>query len=155
MTYLIRGLAISLSTCLLMFGFSLTVNAFPIVSAECRSDAIACAKKGKLDKVSIYGFISKEDRIFFENLDNAITDDLPFPKIYLNSEGGHGKDGLAVGRILRKHKATVVSGSPFFEDHFIECTSACVFIAAGAITRQLDHIGIHQGHLTYYNGPHE
>ena len=155
MTYLIRGLAISLSTCLLMFGFSLTVNAFPIVSAECRSDAIACAKKGKLDKVSIYGFISKEDRIFFENLDNAITDDLPFPKIYLNSEGGHGKDGMAVGRILRKHKATVVSGSPFFEDHFIECTSACVFIAAGAITRQLDHIGIHQGHLTYYNGPHE
>jgi hypothetical protein len=155
LSYFIPRLAKLLFTCLLLIGFSIPANAFPIVSEECRNDPIACAKKGKLDKVSIYGFISKEDRIFFENLDNAIPDDLPFPKIYLNSEGGHGQDGMAVGRILRKRQATVVSGSPFFEDHFIECTSACVFIAAGATTRELDHIGIHQGHLTYYTGPRE
>ena len=35
----------------------------------------------------------------------------------------------------------------------MECTSACVYVAAGATTRWLNHVGIHQGHYTRYKGP--
>jgi len=143
----------SFAVAVVWFGFSLPTNAFPIVAEECRNDALACAKSGKLDVVSIYGIIGQEDRTFFEAIDQAIPEDKPFPKIYLNSEGGLANEAIIIGRILRKRNATALSGSPFFVDYFVECSSACTFIAAGATTRQLDHIGLHSGYISVYNGP--
>lgn len=127
--------------------------AYPIVSTDCKSDPVACAKGGKLEAVSIYGQIGYEDFKFFEALDEAIPADKPFPKVYLDSEGGSRSAGMTIGRILRKRHATVESGSPFIADTYIECSSSCVFVAAGATTRMLNHIGLHQGHLDIYHGP--
>ena len=124
--------------------------AYPVVSAECKSDPVACAKGGKLEAVSIYGKIGYEDFKFFEAIDEAIPADKPFPKVYLDSEGGSRSAGMTIGRILRKRHATVESGSPFIADTYIECSSSCVFVAAGATTRMLNHIGLHQGHLDVY-----
>ena len=127
--------------------------AIPIVSSECKPDPIKCAKDGKLDAVEIFSEIRNEDYDFFKSLDEAIPQDAPFPKVYLDSEGGSASVGMFIGEILRKRKATVIGGSPFIPDKFIECSSACAFIAAGATTRQLNHIGIHQGHYFSYKGP--
>ena len=130
-----------------------TAAAYPIVSQECKGDPIACAASGKLDKVSIYGEISVEDGKFFEDIDKAIPAHKPFPKIFLNSEGGSISEAMVIGRILRKRQASVESGSPFLKSDFIECSSACVIVAAGATHRMLNHIGLHQSHLDSYKGP--
>jgi hypothetical protein len=127
--------------------------AYPIVAPECKADPVECAKDGRLTAVEVYGIIGYEDQSFFENIDDAIPADKPFPKIFLDSQGGSGAVGEAIGRILRKRHATVEGGSPFIPETIVECTSACVFVAAGATTRWLNHVGIHQGHYTHYKGP--
>jgi hypothetical protein len=134
-------------------GFVNMASAYPIVSPECKMDPVACAKDGKLDAVSIFGKIGIDDETFFRKLDETISPDKPFPKVYLDSEGGSRSAGMTIGRILRKRHATVESGSPFIADTYIECSSACVFVASGATTRMLNHIGLHQGHLDIYQGP--
>jgi hypothetical protein len=126
---------------------------YPIVSQNCKDDPLQCAKDGRLVSVEVYGVIGYEDKMFFEDIDAAIPADHPFPTVYVDSEGGSGRDGEAIGRILRKRQATVIGGSPFFPETIVECTSACVFIAAGATTRLLNHVGIHQGHYVHYKGP--
>jgi hypothetical protein len=128
-------------------------SAYPVVSADCKADPIACAKAGKLDAVSIFGQIGYEDLKFFEAINEAIPSDKPFPRTYVDSQGGSGYVGMAIGRILRKRHATVESGSPFIPDTYVECSSACAFIAAGATTRIVDHIGVHRGHYSIFHGP--
>ncbi len=128
-------------------------SAYAVVSSECKADPVACAKDGKLEAVSIFGQIGYEDFKFFNAIDEAIPSDKPFPKIYVDSEGGSGYTGITIGRILRKRHATVEGGSPFIADPFIECSSACAFVVAGATTRIVDHIGVHQGHLSIFHGP--
>ena len=129
------------------------VAAYPIVSQDCKADPVQCAKDGRLTAVEIYGVIGYEDQNFFEDIDAAIPADKPFPKVYVDSQGGSGTVGEAIGRILRKRQATVEGGSPFIPETIVECTSACVFVAAGATTRLLNHVGIHQGRYTHYKGP--
>jgi len=128
-------------------------SAYPIVSKECKAEPVQCAKDGTLNAVEIYGIIGYEDQKFIEDIDEAIPADKPFPKIYVDSQGGSGIVGEAIGRILRKRRATVEGGSPFIPETIVECTSACIFVAAGATTRLLNHIGIHQGHYVRYKGP--
>jgi TPR repeat protein len=130
-------------------------SGYPVVSQECKSDPIACAIDGKLSAVSIYGEIGSDDSKFFEDIDKAIPSDQPFPQVYVNSEGGSMRDAMTIGRILRKRNGSVESGSPFLKYDFIECSSACVIVAAGATHRLLNHIGIHQGHYDRYKGPKE
>ena len=89
MTLLSRHLEIALSVAIMLFGYSISANAMPIVSEKCHGKEIECARMGNLDIVSIYGFIGKEDADFFDKIDKAIPDDKIFPKIYLDSEGGN------------------------------------------------------------------
>jgi hypothetical protein len=126
---------------------------YPIVSQECKSDPIACSIDGKLTIVSIYGLIGSEDSKFFREIDRVIPADQPFPKVYLNSQGGRTQDAMIIGRILRKRHGSVESGSPFLKYDFTQCSSACVIVAAGASYRLLNHIGLHQGHYDLYEGP--
>ena len=137
----------------LSFALLTSANAYPIVAPECKSDPVQCAKDGHLDAVEVYGLIGHDDQKFFEDVDAAIPVEKPFPKVYLDSEGGSVPAGLAIGRILRKRKATVEGGSPFMPETVVECSSACSIIAAGATTRWLNHVGIHQGHYDRYKGP--
>ena len=127
--------------------------AYPIVAPECKADPVKCARDGRLTAVEIYGVIGYEDQRFFDDIDEAIPADKPFPKVFVDSQGGSGAVGEAIGRILRKRHATVEGGSPFIPETIVECTSACVFVAAGATTRWLNHVGIHQGHYIRYKGP--
>ena len=126
-------------------------EAFPIVKKECKIDPVDCARRGKLVAISIYGSIGQEDSAFFIDIDNAIPPDRPFPKVFLNSEGGTVYDAQVIGRILRKRGATVESGSPYLYADIVECSSACVRVAAGATNRLLNHIGLHRSYVSHYD----
>ena len=117
--------------------------AYPLVDAKCKDDPEACIMAGTLEYVSIYGDIGYEDIDFFMMLDEALPPDATFPRVFLNSYGGYVQAGIGIGRILRKHNATAESGSPVIPDIAPECSSACAFIAQGAVHRRLTHVGLH------------
>lgn len=143
-------LALSLFS-VLVPALSNRAEAFPIVKKECKTDPVVCARRGKLAAISIYGSIGQEDSAFFIDIDNAIPPDQPFPKVFLNSEGGTIYDAQVIGRILRKRGATVESGSPYLYADIVECSSACVIVAAGATNRLLNHIGLHRSYFSHYD----
>ena len=147
-TVLALGLVLGLTTAL-----SGRAAAFPIVKQECKMDPFECARQGKLVAISIYGSIGPGDAEFFANIDRAIKVDEPFPKIFLNSEGGSVEAAEFIGRVLRKRGATVESGSPYLKADVVECSSACVIVAAGATKRLLNQIGLHRGYTSSYGGP--
>lgn len=117
--------------------------AYPLVDAKCKDDPEACIRAGSLEYVSIYGDIGYEDLDFFTMLDETLPFDAQFPRVFLNSYGGYVQAGIGIGRILRKHNATAESGSPVIPDAAPECSSACAFIAQGAVHRRLTHVGLH------------
>ena len=66
--------------------------------------------------------------------------------IHLNSSGGDVEAAMTIGRLLRKHS------SPVTVDGTETCVSACVFILAGAITREIyGRVGIHRPYLETSN----
>jgi TPR repeat protein len=132
---------------------STPILAYPIVSNECKSDPVKCAIDGKLKSIEIYGYIGYSDFELINALHRELTPDAIFPVVYLDSPGGRMIYAIEIGKILRERKATVITGSPYIDEKNIECSSACVFIAAGAVTRQLNHIGLHNGHSFDYKGP--
>lgn len=58
------------------------------------------------------------------------------PHVHIASPGGDMNAAFQIGEALRKTKASVFSGGP--------CHSACVFVAVGAVERQLSGIGVHR-----------
>lgn len=61
------------------------------------------------------------------------------PTFFLNSSGGDVEVAIAIGRQLRKYRATAVTWSEG------RCYSSCVFILAGAVRRFMStSIGIHR-----------
>lgn len=126
---------------------------YPIVSNECKDDPVKCAMESKLDKIVIYGAIGRDDAELIAAVDSVLWFFQKFPTIYLDSPGGSVQSAVQIGRIFRKRDATVISGSPFFEETFVECSSACVDLAAGATKRHLWHIGIHNSHISKFLGP--
>jgi hypothetical protein len=64
--------------------------------------------------------------------------------VKLNSPGGDVRVAMALGRILRKERRSVVMGPDE------QCVSACVFVLAGAVDRGVysEKVGIHRPFLT-------
>lgn len=139
---------------LTLVGVNCSVSAFAytFLPPECGDDIRACLKDKKLDYVSIYGPIRDQDEEFFDELDGLLPRGKPFPIVYVNSPGGHMRVAISIGRILRDRKAEVRSGSPIFPDEKPECSSACGYIAAGAVRRYLSHLGIHSGYIRESTG---
>ena len=65
-------------------------------------------------------------------------------RVYLNSEGGLLKDGIALGRLFKQHgvKAEVVAGQ--------KCSSSCAVAFLGAKFRSLSYDGTLLFHAPYY-----
>ena len=51
---------------------------------------------------------------------------------------------MEIGRILRRRNASIEGRDLFFPDRPAHCDSACVSLAAGAVDRQFDEIGVHR-----------
>lgn len=120
--------------------------AYPLLSEACKSSLTECYRQGALTYVSVYGTIVSEDLHVFRQIDSLLPSDAAFPIVYVNSGGGEILTSMEIGRILRRRNATVISGSPIFPGKSSQCSSACTLLAAGATTRLLTHIGIHQGY---------
>ena len=78
----------------------------------------------------------------------------PFIIAYLNSSGGEIYSALEIGRIFRRHYATVHVGnhSNFNSQPSTGCLSACVLIYASGVAKNIDPyvdgIGVHQSFLS-------
>lgn len=132
---------------------ALPAMAYPLVDVSCKDNVAACIMAGKLEYVSIYGEIGDEDYGFFTMLDEALPEDVAFPRVFVNSYGGAVYAGIGIGRILHKRHATVESGSPVILDATPQCTSACVFVAQGAYNRRLTHVGLHSSSVRVQIAP--
>jgi hypothetical protein len=148
-----RGLLrLGLTAFLLGFGVVQSASAYSLLPPECTEGTKACIESGKLTYVSVYGPIRGQDEELFQEIDYLLPKDARFPLVYVNSPGGRQRPAMAIGRILRTRKAEVRSGSPLFPDKRPECSSACAYLAAGAVHRYLSHIGIHSGHFRQSTG---
>ena len=148
-----RGLLRSgLMALLLGIGVVQSASAYSLLPPECTEGTKACIESGKLTYVSVYGPIRGQDEELFQEIDYLLPKDARFPLVYVNSPGGRQRPAMAIGRILRIREAEVRSGSPLFPERRPECSSACAYLAAGAVRRYLSHVGIHSGHFRQSTG---
>lgn len=138
--------------CFILLASAPTAGAYTLIPPECKDGTKACIESGKLAYVSVYGPIRGQDLEVFQDIDYLLPRGAPFPTVYVNSPGGRQRPAMSIGRILRDRKAEVRSGSPIFPDRRPECSSACAYVAAGAVRRYLTHIGIHSGHFRQSKG---
>ena len=113
------------------------------IDRGCSPDMKDCSNS--IQAFYIYGEINRATSSFLEQIDHAYPKDKPFPKIYINSDGGSVHAALEIGRILRSRKASIETDDRFFPENKARCYSACVIVALGAVERNINHIGVHQG----------
>ena len=118
------------------------------VSWNCERGASreTCAAKGGLEYIYIYGYIDREVAQVISNIDGLLPINAIISKVYLNSGGGLIVSALHVGRILRRRGAEVTTFNALQPEYYAECASACSIIAAGAVTRNLNSVGLHSGY---------
>ena len=142
-----RALAVSLLTLTSLATMSVgPARAFTKIEWDChesQSDA-ACMKAGGLKSIFIYDEIIPHDSRQIADIDSKYPTDLPLPKIFITSRGGSLKAAMEIGRILRRRNASIEGRDLFFPDRPAHCDSACVSLAAGAVDRQFDEIGVHR-----------
>ena len=133
-----------------MLGSATPSDAFIHANWECREDESQadCLKDGGLKSIFVFGEIVSGDARKIEDFDLKIPNDKPFPKIFITSPGGSGIAAMKIGHVLRRRNAQIEGRDLFFPDRPAMCYSACVWLAAGAIDRQFDQIGVHRGYRT-------
>ncbi len=114
---------------------------------ESQSDA-DCMRTGGLKGIFIYDEIIPNDARQMTAIDTNYPTDRPLPKIFITSRGGSMKAATEIGRILRRRNASIEGRDLFFPDRPAMCDSACVSLAAGAVDRQFDEVGVHRPFVT-------
>ena len=105
-----------------------------------------CISKGLFETIYIYDEITYRDFEMIAFFSSIIPNNVRFPKVALNSDGGSVDAAIGIGRILRWKNASAVTRDLLQPENIPLCFSACVLIAAGAIERNLDIIGLHSGY---------
>lgn len=142
----------SICCCVLLLASASAAGAYTLIPPECKEGTKVCIESGKLTYVSVYGPIQEQDLEVFQDIDYLLPRKAAFPTVFVNSPGGRQRPAMSIGRILRERRAEVRSGSPVFPDRRPECSSACAYLAAGAVRRYLSHIGIHSGYFRQSKG---
>lgn len=116
---------------------------------DCRKaeDPVSCIASGKVDQIYIFDKIGRQDFDLIAFISTQLPINKPFPKVILNSDGGSITPAIGIGRILRWRNASVETHDIFSPDKTPMCYSACVIVAAGAVDRNLDTIGLHSGYI--------
>ncbi len=87
----------------------------------------------------VTGSITKSDLSELSNFVDKMNDSKVRPTVRLDTIGGDMEVAVAIGRQLRRYRATVFTWDQG------KCYSSCVFILAGAVRRYLSsNIGIHR-----------
>lgn len=133
------------------FGFHLTTSVFAGVYIEqnCFSQTLIdeCIASGSIKSIYLYDKIEKSDLDKIVSIATQLPLEKSFPKVILNSDGGNLSAAMSIGRLLRLRQASVETHDIFDPTKTPMCYSACVLVAAGAIERNLDTIGLHSGYL--------
>lgn len=111
-----------------------------------------CIAKGNVRLIYIFDKITDNDFNIISFFATQLPVEKPFPTVYLNVLGGNMDAAIGIGRILRWRKASVQTSDIFKPNEMPMCYSACVLIAAGAVERNLDVIGLHSGFRRIYVG---
>jgi len=129
----------------LVLAFATSAQAAIKPDWQCKDDEslTACARNGRLKSIYIYDSIDEQTAYSLAYIDGLLPAGYKLPKIYVNSFGGDVDAAQMMGRILRRRKASIETKDVIKPQLSAECTSACVFIAAGATDRQMAHIGLH------------
>jgi TPR repeat protein len=132
------------------------INAFSVVTSQagvlfrptCNDPetSINCTINTEYKEIYIYDEITDKDFDTIAYYASQLSIHQPFPKIILNSYGGSTYAAMGIGRILRWKKASAITHDIFNPEHTPLCFSACVLVAAGAVERNLDVIGVHTGY---------
>ena len=92
------------------------------------------------------GKITKDDIKGVSKIVESTLSKNKTPFIRLNTPGGDMEAAIEIGRLLRKSRAIALTYSQG------KCYSACVFVLAGAVRRQLtETVGIHRPYSTDIN----
>lgn len=132
----------------LLVGLSSPAFAGLLMQPNCLTEETPanCIAAGKVERIYIYDTIEQRDFEMMAYIASQLPQDRSFPKVILNSDGGSLSAGIGIGRILRWRRASVETHDIFSPNRSPMCYSACVVIAAGAVDRNLDTIGIHSGY---------
>lgn len=137
---------------LIIFGFNLLMapgNAALLVKKDCfqGESKQVCIARGGVKYLYIYDDIKSATYLNFIDVANQIPINKPFPKVYLNSRGGNPEIARQIGRLLRLRSAAVEGRDMISPDNEPHCSSACVLIAAGGLSRNFVQLEVHKGHL--------
>lgn len=129
----------------LLFSSSISLNAAILFKGCNYIDTFNdCVLNGNVSEIYIFDEIDEETLKRISHLNSLLSLDRPFPIVNVNTVGGSIDAGMKIGRILRERKATVQSGDYFGQSSIPACSSSCVKLAAGATTRNLLRVGLHQ-----------
>lgn len=104
--------------------------------------------KKSIFRVNVTEEITHSDLLTFQKVDSVL---LQLKELYpdnsinfivgLNSKGGDVGSAIEIGRLMRKHNATVIIAEPW------NCFSSCVYLLAGATQRLVyGNVGIHRAY---------
>ncbi len=129
-------------------GWSSACWAGVYMNPDCRKsdDPERCMAEGSVEQIYIFDRIERRDFEAIAFFASQLPIEKPFPKVILNSAGGSIFPSIGIGRILRWRKASVETHDIFAPEKTPMCVSSCVLIAAGAVERNLDTIGVHSGY---------
>lgn len=149
-----KALAISIFTltCLITLSGA-PASAFTKIEWDCHESQsnADCMKAGGLKSIFIYDEINSEDSRQLADIDSKYPIERPLPKLFITSRGGSMRAAIEIGRILRRRTASIEGRDLFFPDRPAHCDSACVSLAAGAVDRQFDQIGVHRPMVSSVN----
>lgn len=137
----------SLLSFTVIFSVSTSTFAGVLLLDDCKElqDRANCIAKGNVHSIYIFDKITDDDFHSIAFFATQLPIDKPFPKIILNALGGSMDAAIGIGRILRWRNASAQTQDIFNKNELPMCYSACVLIAAGAVERNLDVIGLHSG----------
>lgn len=120
-----------------------------IIKPDCFAEKnfAQCISDGRIEQIYIFDEIDDKDLQRIAIIASQLPPTKPFPKVVLNSDGGIVDAAIGIGRLLRWRKASVETHDIFQPERTPMCFSACILVAAGAVERNLDVIGIHSGYL--------
>jgi TPR repeat protein len=122
-----------------------------LIKNNCKNGNITaeCVSNNGIDHIYIYDEIGGDTYLKFMDIASQIPINRPFPKVFLNSRGGDPDYARQIGRILRLRSAEVEGRDMIAPENEPHCSSACVEIAAGGVTRNFVRLEVHKGHLIH------
>ena len=143
----IFSLLYSLLSSIVIFSTTTSTFAGVLLLDDCNElqERANCIAKGNVHSIYIFDKVTDDDFYSIAFFATQLPIDKPFPKIILNALGGSMDAAIGIGRILRWRNASAKTLDIFNNNELPMCYSACVLIAAGAVERNLDVIGLHSG----------